>query len=78
MVYVVMTYDIILIDEPSDGINSKFELWRYMLETKGFGLTWTDHVKYNFINAKRKLLRYVGQVLVDKRHYILYLFNRNE
>ncbi|XP_070002230.1 uncharacterized protein [Nicotiana sylvestris] len=35
---VISTDDIVLIDETRDGVNTRLEVWRQMLESKGFKL----------------------------------------
>ena len=33
--------DVVLIDETREGVNAKLELWRGVLESKGFRISWT-------------------------------------
>ena len=42
--------DIVLIDETKSGVNAKLDVWREVLESKGFknSRTKTKYIKYNF------------------------------
>ena len=42
--------DIVLIDETKSGINARLDIWREILESKGFknSRTKTEYIKYNF------------------------------
>ena len=41
---------IVLIDETKSGVNAKLDVWREILESKGFKISRTkrEYIKYNF------------------------------
>ena len=46
--------DIVLIDETKSGVNAKLDVWREVLESKGFKIsrTKTEYIKCNFSGSK--------------------------
>ena len=46
--------DIVLINETKSGINAKLDVWREVLESKGFKISWTktEYMKCNFSRNK--------------------------
>ena len=46
--------DIVLIDETKSGVNAKLDVWREVLESKGFKIsrTKTEYIKCNFSRSK--------------------------
>lgn len=44
----LLTNDIVLIDEAQHGVNNRPEAWRQILEPKGFRLSRTKRVSFNY------------------------------
>ena len=46
--------DIVLIDETKSGVNVKLDVWREVLESKGFKIsrTKTEYIKCNLVEIK--------------------------
>ena len=46
--------DIVLIDETKSGVNAKLDVWREVLESKGFKIsrTKTEYIKCNFSGSR--------------------------
>ena len=58
--------DIVLIDETKSGVNAKLDVWREVLESKGFKIsrTKTEYIKYNFSrnrNTNDEIVKIVSQ-----------------
>ena len=50
--YMLFADDIMLVDETREGVNTKLEIWRKTLESKGFRIsrTKTEYMEYKFSN----------------------------
>ena len=50
--------DIILVDETKAGVNTKLELWRQTIESRGFKLSRvkTEYMGVNLVNRESKIL----------------------
>jgi len=48
--------DVVLVDESQTGVNRKLELWRHILESKGFRIsrTKTEYMRCNFGTARQE------------------------
>lgn len=48
--YKGISLGVVLVDESREGVNRKLELWKHMLESKGFRLsrTKTENMMYDF------------------------------
>ena len=71
--------DIVLVDETKEGVNTKLEIWRKILESKGFRIsrTKTEYMECKFSNSNNESR---GKVKIEsqelpKSEYFLYLWS---
>ena len=68
--YMLFAADVVLVDESRAGVNRKLELWRRMLESKGFRLsrTKTEYMMCNFSASRHEGsdVSFDGQVVAHK------------
>ena len=48
--------DVVLVDESQAGVNRKLELWRQILESKGFRIsrTKTEYMRCDFVTGRQE------------------------
>ncbi|KAL4184631.1 hypothetical protein AMTRI_Chr10g226500 [Amborella trichopoda] len=66
--------DIVLIDEIQNGVNTKLELWRDALESKGFKISWTktEYMECKFSNnwsRDKEVVKIDGQDVHKRPHF---------
>jgi hypothetical protein len=66
--------DVVLVDETKAGVNRKLELWRQTLESKGFRLSKTKYMQFDFsgVGGKDRDVGSEGHI-VPKRGIFQYL-----
>ncbi|KAL4180816.1 hypothetical protein AMTRI_Chr12g268000 [Amborella trichopoda] len=73
----LFTDDVVLIDETRNGVNTKLELWRDDLESKGFKISWikTKYMKCKFSDnrSRDKEVVNIDSQKVQKISYFRYL-----
>ena len=58
--------DVVLIDETREGVNAKLELWRGVLESNGFRISWTK-TEYMECKFSQNRSRNEGVVRIDNQ-----------
>ena len=66
--------DIVLIDETKSGVNAKLDVWREVLESKGFKIsrTKTEYIKCNFSesrNTSEEAVKIVSQEIRKSENF---------
>ncbi|GMQ11846.1 hypothetical protein CsSME_00054325 [Camellia sinensis var. sinensis] len=70
----LFAYDIVLVDETREGVNTKLEIWRKALESKGFRIsrTKTEYMECKFSNSNnesRGEVKIENQELPKSEHF---------